>query len=604
MRIRVADYIARRLTEMGVRDVFTVTGGGAMHLNDALGKCEGLRCTYNHHEQACAMAAESYARLTGRIAAVCVTSGPGGTNAITGVLGGWQDSIPMLVISGQVKFSTTVRSTGLPLRQLGDQEFDITGCVKTMTKYAEMVVDANDLGYHLDRAFYLATHGRPGPCWLDIPLDVQGATIETDRLRVYNPEEDAQELPPAVPSNVLDEVVERIKNAERPVIMAGSGIRRAGVHDEFIALADRLGIPVVTPWNSHDNIWDNHPLYMGRPGNLGERVGNFVVQNSDLLLSIGCRLSIRQVSYNWTAFAREAYKIMVDIDPLELAKPTLSIDLPICADAGDFIRALSGRKCTYDAAQREAWLAWCNGIKDRYPILQPKFFEHESPVNPYVFIDSLFQQLPENEVITAANGSCCVITFQAAHLKKGQRLYHNSGCASMGYGLPAAIGASVATGGGRVICLEGDGSLQMNLQELMTAVHNKLPLKIFVMNNNGYHSIRQTQSSFFGQPLVGVAPDSGISFPDLSKIAYAYDIPFERVESHREMDEKIQKTLDRPGISMCEIILDPRQYFEPKLSSKRLPDGRIVSPPLEDMYPFLPREEFLSNMIIAPENEG
>lgn len=597
--IRIADYIAGFLSDKGITDVFSVTGGGAMHLNDGLGKHPGLHCVYNHHEQACAMAAESYARLTGRIAAVCVTTGPGGTNAITGVIGGWLDSIPMLILSGQVRYDTTAHSTGKPMRQVGDQEFGIIGSVGNMTKYAVMVIDPLSIRYHLERALYLATHGRQGPCWLDIPLNVQAAPVDPDLLTGYDPAEDAGELPPKVGSETAAKVLDLIRKARRPVLMAGSGIRLSGGHDDFISLIDRMRIPVVTPWNSHDNIWDDHPMFFGRPGNMGERVGNFVVQNSDLLISIGCRLSIRQVSYNWDSFAREAYKIMVDIDPLELEKPTLRIDLPIHADAGDFIRSLSDALAGDSIEAPADWLDWCRTVKARYPVVLPEYWCQETPLNPYCFFDAMFRKLQQDQVIISANGSCCVMAFQMAYLQKGQRLYHNSGCASMGYGLPAAIGAAFGRRGERIICLEGDGSIQMNLQELQTIVHHHLPITIFMINNSGYHSIRQTQTNYFGQPLVGVGPGSGLSFPDMQKIAWAYGIPSNRITALSELQPRLDEALSHTdGPFFCEVVVDPAQVFSPKLSSRKLPDGRMVSAPLEDMAPFLPREEFRSVMLI------
>lgn len=599
--IRVADYVADFLVEHGINHVFTVTGGGAMHLNDALGKKEGLESVYNHHEQACSMAAEGYARLSGKVAAVCVTTGPGGTNAITGVMGAWVDSIPMLVISGQVRYDTTVHSTGLPLRALGDQEFDIVTTVTNMTKYAVMVTEAESIRYHLERSLYLATHGRQGPCWLDIPLNIQAAPIDPEALSGYDPLEDAAEIPAPVTLDTGYTVLQLIKKSKRPVIMAGSGIRLAGAHNKFLELVEKLQIPVVTPWNSHDNIWNDHPLFAGRPGNLGERVGNFVVQNSDLLISIGCRLSIRQVGYNWKTFAREAYKIMIDIDPLELKKPTLSIDLPIHGDAGDFIEKMLEASKDSVIEPKIEWINWCDQKKAKYPVCLSEYWTKESAVNPYCFTERLFEYLPDDQVVVTGNGTACVVTFQAAILKKGQRLFHNSGCASMGYGVPAAIGACIANNKKKTICLDGDGSFQMNLQELQTIVHNNLPIIIFLYNNNGYHSIRQTQNNFFGHPLVGVEPSSGLSFPDASKLAYAYGIEFFRIENHSQIVEGLNKALlHKDGPFICEVMLDIEQYFSPKLSSRKLPDGKMVSPPLEDMFPFLPRQEFYQEMIIEP----
>ncbi len=601
MQIKLADYIADWLAKKHIEHVFTVTGGGAMHLNDAFGKHPKLKCIYNHHEQASAMAAESYARLSRRMALVCVTSGPGGTNAITGVLGGWLDSVPMLIISGQVRFNTTVRSTGLNLRQLGDQEFDITKVVTPMTKYAEMVIEPDDILYHLERAHYLAINGRPGPCWLDIPLDVQGAIINTNKLKQYNPKEDQKEIAPKVSQKVILTVLEKIKKAERPVILAGSAVRSSGAYDDFHKLIKKLNIPVVTAWNAHDVMWDDHPLYFGRPGTIGNRCGNFITQNADLVLVLGCRLNIRQISYNWEMFAREAHIIIVDIDRNELKKPTLCPDMPILADAADFIKAtLRNVKQTNG---KKAWMDYCRKIRGKFTVTNFDKEINKTKVNPYYFIHSLTKILKENDVIVTANGSACVVTFQAAIIKKNQRIYTNSGCASMGYDLPAAIGAHVASRK-KVYCIAGDGSMQMNIQELQTIAHNKMNITIFLFNNDGYHSIRQTQNSFFGKPLVGVNSKSGISFPDAGRMAKAYGLQFARIGKNISVDAVLDKVLKMNGPVLCEVVLDPEQNFEPKLSSRSLGNGKMFTPPLEDMYPFLDRKTFKECMIIKPIKEG
>jgi acetolactate synthase I/II/III large subunit len=596
MKQRVADYIADFLVGQGITDVFTVTGGGAMHLNDAFGHHPELRCTYNHHEQACAIAAEAYARYSGKLAAVCVTSGPGGTNALTGALCGWLDSVPMFIISGQIKYSTSIKSTGIPLRQLGDQEFNITDCVRAMTKFSEMIVNPNDIAYLLEKALYLAAHGRPGPVWIDVPLNVQGAVIETDTLRRYDPAENGGEVPAQAAAGKIDEIIDRIRRARRPVLFAGSAIRSSGAYADFLELTDKLRIPVVTAWNAHDVLWNDHPLYCGRPGTVGDRGGNFVVQSSDLLLVLGCRLNIRQISYSWEAFAPGAFKIMVDIDPGELLKPTLSIDLPVCADVRDVIKSVSGR-LNGKMDIHKKWLDWCKSVNRRFPVCLERYYEKASPVNPYVFMTELFSCLDEGEAVVASNGSACVCSFQAAVLKKGQRLFTNSGCATMGYGLPASLGVAVNLNGKRVICLEGDGSIQMNIQELQTIVHNRLNIKIFWLNNNGYHSMRQTQINLFSPPLYGVSGDNGVSFPEAERIAYAYNVPFRKITSAAGIKQRIAEALAIDGPAIIEAVIDPEQFFEPKLSSKRLPDGSMVSPPLEDLFPFLPEEE--TNLIMS-----
>lgn len=595
MKTKVSDYIASFMVARGVTDLFTVTGGGAMHLNDSLGNHPELSATYNHHEQACAIAAEAYARLTGNIALVCVTSGPGGTNAITGVMGGWVDSIPMFVISGQVKFSTTIASTDIPLRQLGDQEFNIVDSVRCMTKYAVMVTEPETIAYHLERAFFLATHGRPGPVWLDIPLNVQGALIETETLKHYAPLEDGPQIIEPVSRELYTELIEKIRNAQKPVILAGSGIRLSGRHDIFIELLGHLNIPVVTAWNAHDALWDDHPLYCGRPGTIGTRGGNFVVQNCDLLISLGCRMNIRQISYNWENFAKDAYLVAVDVDQGELKKPTLSVDMPIHADLKDFLPGLLQSIESVPTLGELKWLQWCRQIHQKYPAVLPHYYATNTPVNPYIFMDRLSHGLAEGDVTVTGNGSACVCSFQAMIVKKNQRLFTNSGCASMGYGLPAALGAAVALRGQRVICLDGDGSIQMNLQELQTIIHNRLNIKIFWLNNDGYHSIRQTQTNIFNARFCGVNQASGISFPSAEKIANAYGFDFVKIDTIEGMDEKIGKILAADMPILCEVVLNPAQGFEPKLSSRSLPDGSMVSPSLEDMFPFLSPEEMKQN---------
>ncbi len=598
MKMKVAQYIADFLVKQGVTDVFTVTGGGAMHLNDALGHKEGLHSTYNHHEQACSIAAEGYARATGKVAAVCVTSGPGGTNAITGVLGGWQDSIPMFVVSGQVKRETTTWSTDVPLRQLGDQEFQIVDTVKTMTKYAHMVTEPNEIRYHLEKAWYLCMNGRKGPVWLDIPLDVQAAPIESDELKGFDPSELEQAENPIYNDSLTSEIIEKLTQAKRPVVFAGTGIRLGEAYDEFLQLVDKLGIPVVTAWNAHDLLWDEHPLYCGRPGTVGTRGGNFVVQNSDLLLVLGCRLNIRQISYNYQDFAKNAYKIVVDIDEAELRKPTVHVDLPVHADVKDAMKALLTADYQGPTKEQQEWLDWARTVNQKYPATLPSYYEKENPINPYVFVTKLSQHLAEGDDIICGNGSACVVTFQAAEIKKNQRLFTNSGCAAMGYGFPAALGVCVARDGKRVVCIDGDGSFQMNLQELQTIVYNRMNMKLIIINNNGYHSIRQTQTNLFkGEPLVGVCDGNGLSFPNFEKLAYAYEIPYVRIDSLSNVDAGLEQMLNTEGPVMCEVVVDETQNFEPKLSSKVLPDGKIVSPSIDDMFPFLSREEYEANQL-------
>ena len=594
MKIKVAQYIADFLVKNGINHNFTVTGGGAMHLNDALGHKKGLTCIYNHHEQACAIAAEAYTRLTGNLASVCVTSGPGGTNAITGVLGGWLDSIPMFILSGQVKRETTIWATDVPLRQLGDQEYNIVASIKPMTKYAHMITEPSEICYHLEKMFYLATNGRGGPVWLDIPLDVQAAIVETDDLKGFDPQELKKQENPVYDKKLTTKIIQKLEKAKRPVIIAGSGIRLGKAYPEFLKLIDKLHIPVVTAWNAHDLLWDEHPCFVGRAGTVGTRGGNFVIENCDVLLVLGCRMNIRQISYNFRDYAKNAYKIMVDIDAAELQKPTFKADLPVHANVKDVIGALLSMESKTTEIQSR-WLQWCRNINAQYPATLPSYYAIKKPMNPYAFMTEFFKQLSEGDDIICGNGSACVITFQAANLKKEQRMFTNSGCAAMGYGFPAAVGCAVANQGKRVICIDGDGSFQMNIQELQTVVYNHLNIKIIYLNNNGYHSIRQTQTNLFKPPLIGVCDGTGISFPDAEKIAGAYGLPFVRIDSLNDVKEKIGKVLNIEGPVFCEVVVDSKQNFEPKLSSKVLPDGRIVSPPIDDMYPFLSREEYAKN---------
>ena len=595
--MKLSDYIAQKVVEYGIKHVFMVTGGGAMHLNHSLGTHKDLECIFNHHEQACAMGAEAYYRLSNRLALVNVTSGPGGTNTITGVYGAFVDSIGILVISGQVKFETTVRSTGLPLRQYGDQELDIEELVRPVTKYCVMVTEPGLIRYHLEKALYLAISGRPGPVWLDIPLNVQAAQIDPDTLIGFDPAELTEPWKSTDLVGASKAILEKISNAKRPVILAGGGVRLSGEHEAFIQLVDKLGIPVVTGWNAHDAIWNAHPNYIGRPGTIGDRAGNFAVQNADLLLILGSRLNIRQVSYNWKTFAREAYKIWIDIDENELKKPTVLADMPVLASLSDLLPVLLDQAYLGATKEHQEWLTWNKKRQQRYPVVLPEYW-HNDRVNPYCFMQALFQQLPEGQNIVAANGSACVISFQAAELKPKQRLWTNSGCASMGYDLPAAIGACIASGKEPTVCLAGDGSIMMNLQELQTMVGLQLPIKLFILNNSGYVSIFQTQRNFFNGDEVGAGPKSGVSLPNFERLSAGFDIPFVKCSNHQEMAHKIAEVMAITGPVICEVIIDEEQSFQPKLSSKQLADGRIVSPALEDLSPFLSREELNKNMII------
>ncbi len=674
MKIKVSNYISQKIVDEGICQAFTVVGGGAMHLNDALGHQPGLSCLYQHHEQACAMAAEAYARMHNKIGLLCVTTGPGGTNAITGVVGGWLDSIPMLVLSGQVRYDTTARWSGTGIRSMGDQEFDIVRAISCMTKYSEMVIDPLRIRFCLEKALYLAQHGRPGPCWLDIPLDVQGAYVESNDLigfdaddyenggtgwaggaaghRIAEDEagkgEPRRISAPKVTRETARAVIEKIRESKRPVLMAGNGIRIAGAHEIFKEVAERLGIPVVTGWNSQDCIFDEHPLYVGRSGNMGDRPGNFAVQNSDLVFAVGNRLSIRIVGFNYQTWARCAYVIAADIDEEELKKPSVHIDMPLHCDAKDLLEVMAqelreesvreplspeeadvwcsanwhtGRENLWSALSSKpvfdcgeglpgmSWIETCQLWKKRYPVIQPKHLavDETKEANVYALCKELSDQVREGDWIVVGNGSACVAGGHSYRIKRDQRFISNDAIASMGYDLPAAIGVYMASRDPEyasdrqrdVILLTGDGSIQMNIQELQTIIHHRMPIKTFLINNGGYHSIRQTQKNYFGELLVGVGVDShDLSFPDMEKLAAAYGFPYVRACHNGELKGAIQEALAIEGPVICEIFVTMDQNFEPKSSGKRLPDGTMVSPPLEDLSPFLPDEEMDAMMII------
>lgn len=601
MKVRVSDYIANFIVKEGITDVFTVIGGGSMFLNDSFGHHKDIRCTYNHHEQASAISAEGYAKRFGKMAVACVTSGPGATNALTGVIGAYQDSIPMLVISGQVKSTLTIRSTGLNLRTIGGQEVDIVPVVQqNLVNYAEMVTNANDIRYCLEKAVYMATHGRPGPSWLDIPLDIQGAFVETDDLRCFTPPE---ETVPVIQHDIIELVVDKIRNAKRPVIYAGNGIRLSHGIDEFKRLVKTLHIPVVTCWDSIDLIDTDNRYYCGRGGNMGDRAGNFAVQNSDLLISIGARLSVYQVGWNLDTWAREAFTIINDIDINELKKPILRVDLPVHGDSREFMTKLLTYVESNSIAEKKDWVEQCNKWKIKYPVVTDIQKKQEKPINVYNLIDMVSRSLPKNAITVVANGSSSVVGSQTYYIKENDRFIMNCALSSMGYALPASVGAGVDKT--PIICFEGDGSIMMNLQELQTIVTNNLPVKVFLINNEGYHQSRITQTNIFDSNFVGIGPDSkDLGFPNFEKIAEAFGMPYVSITSIDNLQDGINKVLTHDGYMLCEVFVSKDQFFEPKSATKRLPDGTLFSPPLEDMAPFLSREELKENMYIPVIDEN
>lgn len=597
--VKVSDFVFDYLYKRGVKDVFMISGGGNIHLVDSIGKSK-INYICNHHEQACATSAEGYARLTNKIGVCLVTTGPGGTNAITGVAGSWLDSIPILVLSGQVK--RELIGAGRGVRQLGVQEINIIDMVKPITKYAEIVMDPNDILYHLEKALYLATSGRKGPVWLDIPLDVQGAFIDEKKLKRFSPKEikPDYQTDKKLLKKLVSQTIEKIDKSQRPVIYAGNGIRLSGAQKEFLELVDLLKIPVLTSYVGYDLISSANPYYFGRAHILGQRAANFIIQNSDFLLMLGARMDILTVGFTYKAFGRAAYKAMVDIDKNELNKFTVSADLKINFDAKEFIlEMISQLKKKAFKLNINNWLSYGRKLIKKYPNVQPEFWKERKFVNPYCFIETISKILKPNEIIICSNGigplNCM---YQAFFVKPGQRVILNLGGAQMGYGLPAAIGACFANNKKKVICFEGDGSLQLNVHELQTMKHHNLPIKLFVYSNGGYLSIRNTQNGLFGGKYVASDPKSGVSCPDYVKVGKAYGIKTIRINNHKEMERKIKYILNYKGPILCDINAVRELMLTPRLMTQKKPDGTFVSPTLENMYPFLDEKEFKENMLI------
>jgi acetolactate synthase-1/2/3 large subunit len=560
-----------------------------MFLNHALGANPNLRCTFMHHEQACAMAAEGYARISGKPAVVMLTSGPGSINALNGVFGAFTDSIPMIVLSGQIKRETCLSFFELPrLRQLGDQEGPTIAMASPVCKYAKIVRNELDLEVMLPEAFIQATTGRPGPVWLDIPLDIQQSM---QAVNIPNPILGKRPKPADLRDACL-RILEKLQIARRPLILGGTGVRLSRTSDRLLALIERLGIPLATAW-THDLIESDHPLFAGRPGTIGTRAGNFCVQTADFVLVLGSRLNIRQTSYNWDSFAKNAWVAQVDIDGAELKKPTYRSDLGVEADLVDFLDVFEDELSLVKLPDFSGWVGWCQKVRSTYSVRTEHRQVDEAPLNPYLVVDRIFRQLRPDDIVVCGNASACILPFQVGFLKKNQRLFSNSGSASMGYDLPAAIGAaSAALAQGesrRVICFAGDGSLQMNIQELQTLKTLGLNVIVIVLNNGGYLSIRQTHQNFFGQ-VIGATPESGVGFPDFVKVAQAYGLDAHPVTVVSEL-YSLDQLLRKNGPLLIDIFVDPMQEFAPRIKSRVDETGRFVTPDLDDMFPFLPIEE-------------
>lgn len=592
--IKLSDYVIKRLEETGANHMFMLPGGGAMHLNDSLGNSKKIRFVCCLHEQACAIAAEAYARVNNKIGLLMVTTGPGGTNALTGVAGAYLESTPMFVVSGQVKRADMINGQGL--RQQGMQELDIISVVKSITKYAALVDDPQMIRYHIERALYEATHGRKGPVWLDIPLDVQATMIDEDRLIGFTPKPEMKNT--HLEKQVLA-VIDELNRAERPVLLAGNGIRLAGAGKEFDELVETLGIPVLTTWNGIDLIEETNPLYFGRPGGLGHRYANFIQQNSDLFLSIGARLNLLQTGYNFDGFARAATKIMVDIDNAELHKVNVRPDLPICADAKEFIETLLAHKDKLVKKDRKAWFDYAKRLEEKYPIVKPEYWQQKDLVNSYCLLETISGQMGADEVyVSGSSGSCIDISMQTFRVKKGQRVFCTKGLASMGYGLPSAIGACLASGGKRTVGVNGDGGFVMNIQELETIRRLGLPIKLFVLSNRGYGAIRATQTNLFAGHLVACTESSDLSLPHIADIANAYGLKTVTIRNNAELAEKVREVLEYNGPVICEVMTPIELTASPKQVSYKRSDGQMESKPLEFLNPPIPEEEMRENMLI------
>ncbi len=594
--MKLSDYVLQAVAEQGVKHVFLVPGGGAMHLNDSLGRQPGLAFVSNLHEQASAIAAEAYARVTGGLGVCMVTTGPGSTNAVTGLVGAWLDSTPCLFLSGQVKRPDIKAGTGL--RQLGVQEIDIVTMVRSVTKYAVTITDPQSIAFHLDKALRLARTGRPGPVWLDIPLDVQAATIDPEALPGWTPDAPASSGPDL--HDLARQTLSLLSQSERPVLLAGNGIRVAGAVDLFTRLVEVLQVPILTTWLGLDLIADDHPLFAGRPGAIAPRGANFALQNSDFFLSVGARLDMALTGYAHDRFARGARKVICDIDEAEIRKMGMAVDLPVVADARPFLRALLQVAPEFPSSDRPAWRSRIADWKVRYPLTPPEG-ETADGLSHYEFSTILSDEIPEDTLIVpGSSGFASEIFFLMLKIKRGQRCFHNRGTGAMGFAIPSAIGACLAAGGAMTVSVDGDGGFQFNIQELATIAAHNLPIKMFVINNNGYASIRSSQNGYFAGNLVGCDDRSGLRLPDLPRLVEAYGLRAERITAGDDVRARVRSILDTPGPVVCEVIVRPDEPRVPRLASMRREDGSMASKPLEDLFPFLDRAEFRSNMLIPP----
>lgn len=573
--MRLSDYVIQHLKDAeGIDTIFTVSGGGCIFLVDSLSNVEGLKYVATHHEQVAAIAAEGYARMHERMGACVVTSGPGGANAITGVLGAWLDSIPMIVLSGQVNKEMTTNYTGLNLRQLGDQEFNIVESVKNMTKYAVQVNDEKDIRYHLEKACHLAKTGRPGPVWLDIPLNVQSINIDPQTLHGFTP----SYSPPQPTENQLDLVVEKLRHAKKPLLIVGNGVRLSGAVKELRSLVNKIKIPTISAVNGNDLLNEDYLGYVGRFGTHAQICANQLLAEADFILSVGSRLYVRQTGYNFKSFGKNAFKVYVDIDENELSKPTLFPDLAIHSDAKEFITGLM--KKTLSETNND-WFRYCSNKYRHTPTVLDRHRNKQGFVSHYNFIEKLSTKLTDRDHIITSDGSANVVTMQVMKLKGDQRLITNTGNAPMGYGLPCAVGA--ASTGIPIICIEGDGSLHLNVHELQTIKHYNMPIRLILFNNDGYTSIKISQKAFFKGKYVASEKSSGVSFPNFEKIIKAYDLPYMSIRNHEELDSKLDDFLKQKGPAVLEVFSDPEEFHEPKVVAKLGSDGKFIPGSLENI---------------------
>jgi acetolactate synthase I/II/III large subunit len=599
MTMKLSDYVIQCIAQAGIKHIFLLPGGGCMHLLDSVGRRRDLAYVCNLHEQACAIAADAYGQYTNHLGVALVTTGPGGTNTVTGVAAAWLDSTPSLFISGQVKRADLMGDRGV--RQMGFQELNIVRIVESITKYAVTITDPLSVKYHLEKALHLAMNGRPGPVWIDIPLDVQASQIEERALEGFNPAEMPPGSDPHRVSSQVHAAIQLLNQAERPTVLVGNGVRLARASEDFMELAEILQVPILTTWKAMDLLHEDHHLFIGRPGSAGQRGANFAQQNSDWIVTIGARLDLGQTGYDHSNFARAAKRVMVDVDAAEINKMGMKVDVPICADAKDVIQEWVRQRDSIVAKDRGAWWKRCRDWKSGYPVILPEYWDEANGVNTYVLIDVLSDEMTGDDLLVpGSSGASSEITMQAFRVKRGMRIFNSQGLGSMGFGIPASIGGCLASGGRRTVCIDGDGGFHMNCQELETVRRLDLPIKYFVLNNQGYASIRATQRNYFAGHFVASNAESGLTLPNTLLVAGSYGIRTAQIRDQCHIRQQVREVLTSDGPVVCDVIITPNQFTAPRVASVQDEKGRITSKPIEDLWPFLSREEFQANMLVPP----